>query len=80
VRWLRSMLLFFDQIKVIRPAEVEDPQYHEANKAVFDLIPHVFDEIRRRHYQMSLVPRNKQLLASVLDYIAAEQKPVGFQF
>lgn len=70
VKWLRSMLLFFDQIQVIRPLEVENPHYHEANKAVFDLIPHAFGEIRKRHYEMSLVPRNKQVLASALDHIA----------
>ena len=73
VRWLRSMLLVFDQIQVICPAEVENPQYHDANKAVFDLIPHAFGEIRKRHYEMTLVPRNKQVLASALDYIAAGQ-------
>jgi hypothetical protein len=73
VRWLRSMLLFFDQIQVIRPAEVDDPQYHAANQAVFDLIPDAFGEIRRRHYEMELAPRNKKVLTSVLDYIASSQ-------
>lgn len=64
------MLLFFDQIQVIRPAEVDDPQYHEANKAVFDLIPRAFGEIRKHHYEMNLVPRNREVLSSALDYIA----------
>ncbi len=44
VGWLRSMLLFFDQIQVIRPEEVSDPKYHEANKAVSDLLPEAFGE------------------------------------
>lgn len=69
VKWLRSMLLFFDQIQVIRPAEVDSPQYHDANKAVFDLIPQTFGEIRKRHYEMRLVPRNRQMIASALDHI-----------
>jgi hypothetical protein len=67
------MLLFFDQIQVIRPAEVDDPQYHAANQAVFDLIPDAFGEIKRRHYEMELAPRNKKVLTSVLDYIASGQ-------
>ena len=71
VKWLRSMLLFFDQIQVIRPAEVDSPQYHDANKAVFDLIPQAFGEIRKHHYEMKLVPRNRQMIASALDHIAA---------
>jgi hypothetical protein len=63
------MLLFFDQIQVIRPAEVENPGYHPANTGVFDLIPEAFAEIRKHHYEMSLVPRNMQILTSVLDRI-----------
>jgi len=72
VKWLCSMLLFFDQIQVIRPVEVGNPQYHAENKAVFDLIPHVFGEIKRHHYEMKLVPRNKKVLASTLDLIASK--------
>lgn len=74
VKWLRSMLLFFDQIKVIRPEEVENPEYHVANKAVFDLIPDAFGEIKKRHYEMTLVPKNRRMLASALDYIAGRKK------
>ena len=68
------MLLFFDQIQVIRPAEVDHPQYHEANQAIFELAPDAFAEIRKRHYEMSLVPQNKKMLSSLLDSIATKRR------
>ena len=61
VQWFRSMLLFFDHIRVIRPTEVADPRYHAANAAVVELLPHVFGEVRKKHYELSLDPRNKSL-------------------
>lgn len=74
VRWVRSSLLVFDQIQVIRPTEVLDPQYHEANVAVYDLLPHTFGEIRKAHYEMTLDPHNRQILLSTLDLISYHQK------
>jgi len=53
VKWLRSMLLFFDRVEVIRPTDV-DPQYDQANEAVFNLIPHAFGEIKKSQYEMTL--------------------------
>ena len=74
VRWLRSVLLVFDQIQVIRPVEVEDPQYHAANQAVFDLLPDVFGEIRKKHYELALDPHNPGLLTKSLGYIADRRR------
>jgi len=71
------MLLVFDQIQVIRPKEVEDPDYDSANRAVFDLLPHTFGEIRKTHYEMSLDLRNRNLLLSTLDFIASQPKFVS---
>jgi len=71
---LRSVLLFYDQVQVIRPKEVKDPQYDPANSAVFELIPHVFGEIRKKHYEMSLDVRNKAIVAKAFD-VAAENAP-----
>ena len=69
VKWLRSMLLFFDRVEVIRPLDV-DPQYNQANEAVFNLIPHAFGEIKKRQYEMTLDIRNKTLLQSKFASIA----------
>jgi hypothetical protein len=74
VRWVRSALLVFDQIQVIRPTEVHDPRYHGGNAAVYELLPHTFGEIRKKHYEMTLDPRNRQVLISALDFIARRQK------
>ena len=74
VKWLRSQLLFFDQIQVIRPREVRDPRYDPKNAAVFDLIPDAFGEIRRKQYQMTFSPPNRKLLVKVLDLIAARRQ------
>ncbi len=70
MRWLRSNLLVFDQIQVIRPSDVIDPEYHAANQAVFDLLPDAFDEIRQTHYQMALDPPNEELLLKTVDLIS----------
>lgn len=70
VAWLRSVLLFYDQVQVIRPEEVADPQYDPANSAVFDLIPHVFGEIKRQHYEMALDVRNREILGRAFDAAA----------
>lgn len=75
VKWLRSMLLFFDQVQVIYPEDVPDPGYREANKAVFELIPDAFYELRKRHYEMTLLPRNKRIIASALDFITQRLPP-----
>ena len=72
VAWLRSVLLFYDQVQVIRPVEVRDPQYDPANAAVFELIPHVFGEIKKKHYEMTLDIRNKGILARAFDVAAAK--------
>lgn len=74
VAWVRSTLLVFDQIQVIRPIEVEKPDYHEANQAVFELLPHTFGEIRKTHYEMTLDTHNKQILLSTFDFIARSKK------
>jgi hypothetical protein len=74
VSWVRSTLLVFDQIQVIRPTEVEDPRYHVGNRAVFDLLPHTFGEIRKTHYEMTLDPQNREILISTLDFIANQKK------
>ena len=74
VRWVRSTLLVFDQLQVIRPTEVVNPRYHEANVAVYELLPHAFSEIRRAHYDMTLSPNNKRLLFSTLNLIADKYK------
>jgi hypothetical protein len=74
VEWVRSTLLVFDQIQVIRPTEVENPDYHEANRAVFDLLPHAFGEIRKQHYEMTLDPHNRAVLVSTFDLIARRLK------
>ncbi len=74
VRWLRSMLLFFDRIEVIRPPDV-DPQYNPANEAVFNLIPHAFGEIKKRQYEMTLNIRNKTLLEKALATIGKRRTP-----
>lgn len=71
VAWLRSVLLFYDQIQVIRPKDVTDPQYDPANSAVFELIPHAFGEIRKKHYEMTLDVRNKDILTRSLDAAAS---------
>jgi len=36
VQWFRSALLLFDQIQVICPAEVDNPNYDVANQRVCD--------------------------------------------
>lgn len=72
VKWLRSMLLFFDRVEVIRPLDV-DPQYNQANEAVFNLIPHAFGEIKQSQYEMTLDDRNKTLLEKVFVTIAKKK-------
>lgn len=69
VKWLRSMLLFLDRVEVIRPTDV-DPQYDQANAAVFNLIPHAFGEIKKSQYEMTLDERNKTLLEKAFVTIA----------
>lgn len=73
VKWLRSMLLFFDKVNVIRPEEVLNPGYHTDNVAVFDLIPQAFGEIRKKHYGLTLNEPENELLKSTLDCIASER-------
>jgi hypothetical protein len=63
------MLLFFDRIEVIRPTDV-NPQYDQANEAVFNLIPDAFGEIKKQQYKITLNQNNKTLLKKALATIA----------
>ncbi len=74
VKWFRSMLLFFDRVEVIRPKDV-CPQYDPANEDVFNLVPHVFGEIKRHQYEMQLNVRNKEILKNAFGYIAQTLAP-----
>jgi hypothetical protein len=75
VRWLRAALLVFDQIQVIRPKDVTNPDYYPGNQSIFDRLPEVFSEIQRTHYEMTLAPSNQGLVVKTFEEIAERTNP-----
>ncbi len=71
VKWLRSVLLFYDQVQVILPSEIAHPTFHPANSEVFNLLPSAFGTIRKAHYEMALDTASYPLFLSALDHIAS---------
>jgi hypothetical protein len=64
------MLLVFDRISVIRPTDVE-ASYDARNQAVFERIPHTFEEIKRHQYEMQLSCDNESVIERAFQLIAS---------
>jgi hypothetical protein len=65
----------FDQIQVILPSEIDDPEYHAENRAIIDLLPEAFDEVRQTSYEAAFDPHNEKLLGKAFDLIARTVRP-----